>query len=248
VTAVCTREAGYDRLARALLELCPLRSQRDVADYLDARKLFVDAEAVGVAALPPPGAQPALVRALLGDYPRDALVAAGIVRGQSDGLDWPQHRLVIPWRDRDGRIASLQRRTIAPLGNLPKYVFPAGGFRPRAPYGAEFFDVAAPDCEAVVVTEGALEALARRAVARRWGERVIVLAVPSASTLLDPKTWASFIDGRDVVVAFDSDNAGERAAAAFAEKICAGARSLTRERLEGAKDFGEAILAEDFTR
>jgi DNA primase len=239
------RERGYDLVARRLLELCPLRQQRDVVTYLEARNILADAEGVGILALPAPNAQPSIIRKLLHDgIPRDALAAAGIIREGYDAIDWPNHRVMIPWRHPSGRITALQRRTLLP--REPKYVFPRGGWRPRMPFGADLFDasVDAP----LVLTEGALDTLARRKLARRWGERVQVLGVPAVSILFDPKTWAPFVVGRDVIVAFDSDEAGARAAVKFAREMCTGARSVVRERLEGAKDFGEAVLAAEVLR
>lgn len=238
------RARGYDLVARRLVELCPLRAQADVVQYLEGRGILADAEGAGVAALPLPGAQTAIARRLLADFPRDVLEAAGVLREGQDSLDWPHHRVMIPWNQPTGRVGALQRRTLLP--REPKYVFPRGSWRPRAPYGAELFDPAMDG--PVLLTEGALDTLARRKLARRWGERCQVLGVPAVTILFDPKTWRPFLEGRDVIIAFDSDEAGARAASKFAKEMCEGASSVVRERLEGAKDFGEAVLAREISR
>jgi hypothetical protein len=240
-----SREAGYDLIARTLLDLTPLRAQPDVVEYLDDRRIVADAEASGVGALPVRAAQRSLIRAVLDRLPdgsRGALVAAGIVRDRYDEFEWPEHRVLIPWRDRRSRITSLQRRTL--LSTHPRYVFPRGAWSPREPFGAEHFDSSSRVSVPIVVTEGAMEVFTRRKLAREWGEPRLVLGVPSASILFGASTWLPFLQGRDVFVAFDSDLVGNTAALRFATEMCTGARRVLRERLEGAKDFGEAIHRE----
>ena len=235
--------ARYDEIATWLLDRCPLASQRDVVRYVrDQRDTYGDAEAVGIGALPRPGsAMRDLVNDLLATFRRDELEATGLLRAGRATLEWPAWRLLIPWRGRGGSIDVLQRRALG--GEFPKYRFPPGR-SPGAPFGAELFDDAARDGSAeVIVCEGALDALARRKIARRAsaGERPIVLAVPSASTLFDAAVWAPFLAGRDVVLAFDSDAPGDQAARRFADRMCGGARRVVRERVDGAKDFGDVV-------
>jgi DNA primase len=150
-----------------------------------------------------------LCASLLSAFERADLEAAGVLRRGHDALDWPAWSLLIPWRDRFGRIACIQRRH---LGDVkPKYRFPSGR-SPVAPFGADILADAlgylGPDAS-IVVVEGALDCLARRRIARARGESVAVLGVASATT---PTVGLplDLLAGRRVVLALDRDEAGAR--------------------------------------
>jgi DNA primase len=208
--APAVTDETYDRIAAALLNGCsPMRSASPhAAAYLDRRGVFADAEAVGVRGLPRDGQE--LSTTLLGTFERGNLESASVLRRGYDTLNWPAWELVIPWRDRYGRIVCLQRRH---LGDVrPKYRFPFGR-APRAPFGVDLLADAlgfhGPEA-AVVIVEGALDCLARRRIARHQGERLAVLGIASAGT---PAVGLplDLLAGRCVVLALDRDEAGTRA-------------------------------------
>lgn len=227
----------FHRIATMLLERCALRPQRDVWAYLEERGLESEAEMAGLAALPS-GA--AAQRAL-----HDELIAlgadldgAGLAHGGR--FVYGGHRLVIPWRDRAGRVETLQRRRID--GDEPKYVFPRGR-QMRSPFGVDLFD-AAMDAwggqAEVIVSEGALDALARRRLARMSGLRAVVIAIPSATTLLEERI-VDLADGRDVILSFDNDEAGAKAVARLLKPLKERACTVVRERPGSLKDMGEVL-------
>jgi DNA primase len=228
------------RVYAALLARCPLDKEEDIAEYLRRRAILADAQAVGIGALPPSGdAQLAAVDelvAVIGDT--RPLVDVGLLR-EDGALRAPAHRLLIPWRSRDGRISALQRRR---LGDAePRYVFPAG-VSPADPFGADLIDEAVASCglEApLIVTEGALDCLARRKIARLSDERAVVLAVPSATSARED--WSTLFEGRHVVVAFDPDKSGDDGAMRFAATCLRRARSVERERARSG-DWNETLL------
>jgi DNA primase len=209
-----------------------------VAAYLLARGIFADAEAAGVRGLPRDGR--ALVGKLLSTFDRTKLVQAGVLRAEQDALDWPAHALCVPWRDRFGRIVSVQRRRLDDV--RPKYLTPRGR-APRAPFGVEHLgpalDFLGPDAE-VIICEGALDTLARRRIARERGERAAVIGIYSASSPCVGLPL-DLVSGRQVVLALDDDEAGDRACAALASALQGVARNFIRARPVGAKDWGDAL-------
>jgi hypothetical protein len=84
-----------------------------------------------------------------------------------------------------------------------------------------------PD-EPIVVTEGAIDCLARRKIARCHGEAVQVVAVPSSTTA--SAEWSALFEGRHVLVAFDPDKSGEEGSSRFAATCLSGALRVERER------------------
>jgi DNA primase len=231
----------YHLVASFLLEQCAFRDAPDVAAYLEQRGVFADAEAVGVRALP--REQRALVRVLRDAFTHETLHLAGILRERGEAIEWgDSHRLLIPWHDRRRRVSAIQRRRLD--AGRPRYLFPPR-LSPSHPFGAELYDEAlayhAEDAD-IVVTEGALDTLARRKLGRLHHERCVVLGIPSASTFSD--AWAGYFTGRRVVLAFDGDDAGDAAAERFAAAVCAGAATVVRERPVGAKDVNEVLLQE----
>jgi len=230
------------RVYGELLDLCPLQAQSPVADYLERRAIFADAQAVGVGALPvAPGAQRALLRHLASRFGGvRSVIDVGLVQGTA-GLDLraPEHLLVIPWRGGDGLVRAIQRRRLD--SREPRYLFPPR-IAPTEPFGSEFVESArqhiGDDCP-IVVTEGALDALARRKIARLTGERLVVVGAPSATTARPE--WSAIFDGRHVVVAFDADKSGDEGAVRFAATCLASARLVERERPRW-NDWNETLL------
>lgn len=209
-----------------------------VAEYLLGRGIYADAEAVGCVGLPR-DTRP-LVKALLSTFSRSVLEGAGVLRPGHDAIDWSDHSLVIPWRDPYGRINCVQRRCLD--SRTPKYVLPPKR-SPRYPFGIEYAKAAleyeGPTAE-IVFVEGALDALARRRVARERDERAVILGVfsasaPTAGLPLD------LIRGRVVNLALDVDAAGEKACAQIYHSLKGVALRFVREKVTGAKDWGQAL-------
>jgi DNA primase len=230
----------YDAIWTGVLEACsPLRevSPRTAA-YLRWRGLEVEAEADGLRGLPT-DARP-LVRALLDTFDRKELELAGVLRPGHDAIDWPEWPLLVPWRSRFGRIQCMQRRRVD--NGSPKYRSPRGR-APRTPFGVHLLvDALAQSARAeVILAEGALDCLARRAIARGRGEASVVLGVYSAAS---PERGLpiDLLDGRRVVLALDNDAAGDRACDRLAEVLRFVAAELIRERPPvGPKDWAEAL-------
>jgi DNA primase len=234
----------FDAVARPILTLGRLDGTalaHDVAMYLDGRGLLDAARADGWAGLPTGrDTQAAWARVL-----RDALLAQvieglGLLKG--DGWCWPGHLLVIPWRDPQGRVVTLQRRAIGALAsNLPKYVFPSGG-RPLWPYGVERL-ASLPADAPIAFVEGAVDVLAARelGLASVTGREGTVLGLPGVTTWREE--WTALVTSRMVVLGVDVDKAGEAAAQRLAARLYAGgAVGVKRARPpRGAKDWADAL-------
>lgn len=173
-------------------------------------------------------------RAALGGNPTEGdLGRAGLVTLRDDGYApaWPQHRLVIPWRTPRGEIDLVQRRVLEGSPRS-KYIFPSGA-GPAWPHGIERLAGAPKDAELVIV-EGALDALARRALDDRG---CVVLGLPGANGWRP--TWAQLARDRVVRLALDADEAGDRASDAMSAGLfAAGALRVIRERPRGG-DWAE---------
>lgn len=166
-------------------------------------------------------------------------------------MRWPEHRLIVPWRDPSGAIVEIQRRYAPVAGDehcparTPKYVFPSTAeYQPdeHFPYGIDH-----PDCahaEAIWIVEGAVDVLALRALnaARPKPASMVALGVAGV------ERWEAVGDkvrglakGRKIRVALDADRAGESKVATIVEAMFrAGALEVTRPRPPGgAKDWGE---------
>jgi DNA primase len=230
------------RIFGALLALCPLDPTLEATQYLQRRGLFADAQAAGLGALPDTRqGQRALIGQLVAACEGiQALVEVGLVHGgPRPRLRHPFHQLLIPWRGRDGRVNALQRRRLD--GTEPRYVFPPR-VAPLEPFGADLLcgvPLSQDASECLIVTEGALDCLSRRKLARLTGERVRVLAVPSATTVRPE--WSALFDGRHVLVAFDPDKSGDDGARRFAATCLRGARVVDRERARFG-DWNETLL------
>ena len=229
----------YHAISTHLLDFCsPLRECPDVAAYLDGRRIYADADAARVRGLPRDCG--ALVASLLATFERADLERAGVLRRGQDAIDWPAWSLCIPWRDRFGRVTCIQRRRLDDT-RRDKYRFPPDR-APRAPFGV---DLLVPTLDAlgaqgeVAFVEGALDALARRRIARHRGERCAVLGIPSASSACVGLPL-DLLEGRRVLLACDDDEAGWRACDALADALYGVA--LERDPPPpGCKDWGAAL-------
>ncbi len=238
----------FAELARVVLEGCSLLAPegRDVARYLNDRRLGRIALAEGWGALPGGVAELESLRArCVAAVGEESWIRSGLAvrSGRRRGAwVWSTHRLVIPWRGRGGRVESLQRRCLgaAPEG-VGKYIFPSGR-APRWPYGAEALD----GDGALAFVEGATDVLALRAICRGAGVAADVLGLPGAQAWKGPKgaAWASLARGRVAVLALDVDEkakAREHVAAACEAMVrdlgAAGARRIDRWEPVGSKEW-----------
>lgn len=237
--------SDVDAILRRMLELCPLSGRPDACEYLAARGIFPDAQAVGVAALPYPDDQGAVIDALTSEFGAAALIEAG--QFKAGRVFWSeQHPLLIPWQSRTGRLLSVQRRTLESSASK-KYLFPFGRSMPREVFGADLFDESlafwrrAGEAPLLTLVEGPLDALALRALNRHDGtpEPRIILGIPSASVWLP--SVLELARGLDVSLAFDADEAGDRAAVLYGDKLVGIALNVFRDRPRGAKDAGEML-------
>jgi hypothetical protein len=247
--------------AAALLEACPLYS--GVAAGLRARGLLFEAQGDGWGELPRDRPGP-----FEGDGRSELGTALEAVRPKfepaslrwlisRDRVVWGEHRLLIPWRRPDGSIWGLQRRYApfygdeAPVGRTPKYVWPSESVYSPAPRYA--YGVDSPALETgtdLWLVEGAVDVLALRALARAGALGAEVPPRPAVLGLPGVEMWGRFgpsvlryVRGRRVLVAFDADKAGDRAAkgskAMVDDLLRAGARTIDRRRPLGFKDWGE---------
>lgn len=250
-------DPAVERLYAELLRRCPAAADRDVARYLDSRGLLGEVGARW-GALPAGLEAQARVRDRLvaavgsGAWERSGL--AHVHRGAeaerpcrsdcSAVLAWPEHRLLIPWRAAgvDGAIATVQRRLVRPARDgerTPRYVFPPDR-RPCAPYGAEDVDLLGWGCE-VVIVEGAVDAVAYRALSRRSCAERVVLGLPGLSGW--KTAWSRWTVGARVFLALDADPAADSAAERIASDLrAAGAADVVRTRPSGAKDWAEMLV------
>jgi DNA primase len=238
----------FDAVAQPILALGRLDGSelvRDVVAYLDGRGLLAAARADGWAGLPAGAdtlaAWASVLRAAL---PAEHVEGAGLLKGPS--WVWASHRLVIPWRDLEGRVVTFQRRAVAPLADgLPKYVFPKG-HRPAYPYGAERLAKFPADAP-IAFVEGAVDVLAARelGLSRATGQDGAVLGLPGVTTWLEE--WGPLVTGRVIVLGVDADNAGDAAVNRLAARIyAAGARAVKRARPpRRAKDWAAALVSQE---
>jgi len=208
-------------LAESLIDLAPLAEQEDVVQYLASRCLLDLAKAAGWAALPPEGDHQAqLVDEIVYTVGDTAWRASGLT---SDGerFAFPEHRLVIPWRDPLGYSFNLQRRSITDADD-PKYVSCIGRHF-TWPYGVEQF-LDAPTLPLMFV-EGATDVLAVR---KLFDNQRLALGIPGAAGWHDEWRW--LCRGRAVVLAFDADAAGDAARLHVAKSVRGVASSIVGKR------------------
>lgn len=227
---------AFDGLVQSLLRPSELTSSSRAGMYLARRGLLPAATADGWGALPEdPLALADLVRSIVAggasDWRRSGLFT------EAGDLKFRANVLLIPWRDENGLITTLQRRVIE--GDQPrhKYVFPDGR-PPCAPYGAAALSTRAPG--EIVFVEGAVDVLAYRTLCARAGIRRTVLGLPGVAGWRS--SWAAYGKGRIVHVALDADEAGDRAAERLAVDLHrAGALRVVRRRPNGANDWADRL-------
>lgn len=240
-------DATFAELAEFILAACPLDAEQDVCAYLAGRGLL-DIARYQLAALPgDPGKLRALHHSVVERFGHDAWMLSGLARregAQAGEWAWSEHRLVLPWRNADGTVGTLQRRLVraAREGDRGKYVFPGGRYHPPAPFGAaDVVEEMGPDTS-VVFVEGALDTLAMRALVRADGRDRAVLGLPGVEGWR--AEWASYGVGRAVYIALDPDGAGERKVAAMETDLrAAGALRIARARPVGGKDWSDVWAA-----
>lgn len=225
-------------------------------DYLDARALLDVALRDGWRVLPASeGDQRALVAHIINAHGEEAWRRSGLARSGGPRVVWARNALVIPWRDRAGRITALQRRLLdAPHEGERRYI-QAG--RVVDPYGAHRLD--AHPTWPVAFVEGATDALSLEKLLSDWRRegfnprdvRVVVVGLPGAGAWRSE--WASVARGRDAFVALDLDTketaarAVNAARAAMVLELRAVARSVKvfGPSLDGraVKDWGDVWVA-----
>ena len=246
----------FAAMAAALLELCPLRGG-SVAGGLVFRGLLHEARRDGWGELPVDEGVRQVVAELRGRF--GSPVTSWLLEG--DRFRHPEWRLVIPWRDRGGRVNEVQRRYVPVLGDedhAVKYrAAPKEVHRPasRAAYGVDDELLGEPDV-AVWIVEGAADVLALRALNRNAEKkrRMVALGIPGV------ERWKQYRDsvlehvkGAVVRVALDADRAGEGKVDEIVTDVYgAGASDVTRPRPpNGAKDWAEvsaSVLWKDETK
>lgn len=240
---------AFDALARMVLDACPFDEDDAVREYLRRRILLLGARDDAWGALPAnPDKRRGLVAHVVATCGREAWQRSGLARG--DDFLFPEHRLVIPWRTHDGRIATVQRRALD--GRRQKYVF-ATGRSPLWPYGVEALRDETRAGLPVLLVEGAADVLAVRELADPsvavLPRPYLALGVPGVATWRD--AWTELLRGRSLCIGFDRDKAGEDRAPKLAELLSrAGLRFATPWRIKPSeastvKDWG-ALLEERF--
>lgn len=165
-------------------------------------------------------------------------------------LPYLSHTLVIPWRDQQGQVCAIRRRVVGALsGDVAKYMTTKGAPVPPLPF-MHPSDAAA--CMSsrfghVVITEGEFDALMLRAHGEQAGvipSGSLVVASGGASMVgrfLSVRGWREMLEGREVVLAFDADKAGQEAARRLAGALStAGVHGrITAPR--GGKDWAETL-------
>lgn len=227
-------DAGFAVVAEALIELSPLESQPDVADYLANRRLLSQAKAEGWGALPQDlEGQDHLVDEIVATVGDEAWRASGL-SGDGERLAFPQHRLVIPWRDPLGYAFNLQRRIVGANADSPKYVG-CSGRQFTWPYGVEAVLDTPP--RPIMFVEGAMDVLAARTL---FDSERVALGIPGAAGW--QPDWRWLCAGQTVFLAFDADAAGSAALRHVAASLHNVASSVAGRRPENAsKDWAELL-------
>jgi len=256
----------FHRQVSTLLGACPLDGSVGVG--LVSRGLIHEADADGWGELPEnkhsaSPEQDARAGFDTEDMAADRLVARLAAAGLSRALPWlvrdgrlayPQHRLLIPWRAPQGQVWMLQRRWAPVFGDEPADGVDAGKYREDAraeclayPYGIDAPELQDAAAE-VWLVEGAADVLAVRALARAGviPGTVAPLGLPGVGA------WGRvrhavlpLVTGRSVVIATDSDAAGDHAVVSMVGDLWgAGAEEVRRRRVVAPwKDWAEVARA-----
>ena len=217
---------------------CELTAGHPVRTYLERRGIHAHAEAAGVHAAPSRGCG-ARSRA---PHPIRA-------RGSTSR----RHRACRPRRHRLAGVSAAHPVALARRADLVRPASRPGGPHAEVLLAARTrsrmrrtawncYGIARMDDE-VIITEGALDACHRRAIASAERDiRSVVLGIYSASS---PGAGLPLdvMRGRRVVIAVDVDDAGERAAAQLVDVLADVAGELVREVPSRGGDWGEAMGA-----
>jgi DNA primase len=226
----------FDEMARML---DPIDHHDDVARYVAERLPGCDTSDLRALPVDATG----LVDRIAENIGHDEWRRSGLANRTTGGLVWRDHRLCILWRDEAGKVATIQRRLIRPARttNVPKYVFPSGR-KPTVPFGVERIATMGPST-GVAYTEGALDAIAYRVLAKREGFDVCVLGVPSVS--IWKGSWAMYAQAREARIAFDRDAAGQKATQQIEDDFWRAQAVLVHvdQPDKPAKDWAENLVA-----
>lgn len=226
-------DARFHEIASLLFERCPLDG--DALACTHRRGIGAHAQAFGCGGLPT-NWKP-IFSELCSTFGVEDVEASGLV--SQKGYFMPtNHRLLIPWCNQEGRIETIECCRIVD-GDGPKRLF-LSGRGPRSPFGVSMFEemnAAGP----LVICEGAIDTLSRRALALRDRECLQAIGVASVTILFADKLCELSRD-RDVVISLDADPAGDRGAEQI-RQACAFAKSIRRERPRGRNDVNEVLIA-----
>jgi hypothetical protein len=247
------------RVGPILLELCSLEapSGAEGRAYLARRGVLEEAIGDSWGVLPPLKDRPALIASLIeraGGV--EAVAASGLVRRGRDGALSFKHTghpheaddlpLLIPYRGPDGSLMALERRRID-VGGAPPGVIRYVHHGARVAIGGAIDVSSSPASTPIAYTEGAVDRLALRVLARRAGRALVVVALAGVDAWHERA--AELSKGRRALVATDNDppdertggpGPGDRAALKWGQALIdAGALDVQRLRPEGAKDWAE---------
>ena len=228
VAAVVVEDTPVDTeaiatVAALLSEACPMGG--DVLEYLQGRGFEKDWLPTNWAALPKSlDEQAQVARSIVDEIGKEKWIAGGVsMPDGSAGFSYSDHRLVIPWDSESFNVVAIQRRTVEDIEKWRwrKYVF-GRGRNTAAPSGfAEFLEM---ESEQVWICEGALDALAIRAMSDHGRDRSAI-GIPGKGVW--KAEWSQALAGKDITIALDRD--GDDEAAKIAEHLSGvGVRSCTR--------------------
>lgn len=185
-------------------------TEGEVADYLRSRGLWAKACEHGWRELDAESLEYTVGERLSMGGNVDDYVTLGLIEAGTHKVRHAHHKLCIPWPDPQGNLVTMQRRTIDDSKSRAKYIFPPD-LPPTWPYGVDRY----LGQGAVVITEGAMDALAVEVLLPEQGTLPdpVGIALPGASTPWQPQ-WDYLLRGR-CVFATDSDEAGQRLLAAL---------------------------------
>lgn len=225
--------ARFDAVVKSILHNWHIyHGATDVAEYVSKRGILAQAMKDDWAALPGSKEQRASwVRLLKNNF--DASAIEGLVSG--DDFRYPEHRLIIPWRDASGLVYTVQRRALD--ARKDKYRFPQGSGS-LFPYGIERLRA---DGLALTLVEGAVDVLARRELQHIDSVEGHVIGLAGVSAW--EGEFAKYGKDREVTIGLDADAAGEKAVKEISDAFYrAGAKKVFRSRPKcGSKDWAEAL-------
>ena len=221
---------GVQRVLAALLELCPLEGE-GLRYLTEDRGLSVETcryAHVGYVSEPD-----RVRRVLVNGFPADVLDELGIVyRGEH--LAFERHPLLFPIL-RNGRPIYVQGRALGPVAKKhERWRSMRGGVPSLYNLDALADDWRRP----VMLCEGPVDTLS----AHQWAPSYSAVGVFGAGSF--KREWSAPLRGRDVVLAFDPDEAGDRGAMDVASELAAVGAVVRRMELPHGMDVNAWMLAE----